>query len=65
MHVNNLCNNSFYFIFFHVVKESYERARGILQNHSTEHERLAKALLQYETLNAEEVVAVIQGKSIA
>lgn len=50
--------------FFYVLKESYERARNILQSHSREHTRLAKALLQYETLNAEEVVAVIEGKSI-
>ena len=53
-------------VVFHFLslKESYERARNILHNYSTEHKRLAKALLQYETLNAEEVVAVIQGKSI-
>ncbi|CAB3988718.1 ATP-dependent zinc metalloprotease YME1L1, partial [Paramuricea clavata] len=46
------------------IKESYERARNILQHYSTEHQRLAKALLQYETLNAEEIAAIIQGKSI-
>jgi ATP-dependent Zn protease len=50
--------------FFSCLKESYERARNILQHYSTEHQRLAKALLQYETLNAEEIAAVVQGKSI-
>ena len=45
-------------------KESYERAKSILQTYSTEHKRLAKALLQYETLDAKQMRLVIHGESI-
>ncbi|EDV20952.1 uncharacterized protein TRIADDRAFT_31113 [Trichoplax adhaerens] len=47
-----------------LIKDAYERARNILKTHSTEHKRLAEALLRYETLNLEEIKTVIQGKSL-
>ncbi|XP_046862900.1 ATP-dependent zinc metalloprotease FTSH 4, mitochondrial-like [Xenia sp. Carnegie-2017] len=47
-----------------LIKESYERAKNIIQSYSIEHKRLAEALLKYETLNVEDIEAVIQGRSI-
>lgn len=43
-------------------QESYERAKTILVKHAEEHKRLAEALLQYETLDAEDVNAIINGE---
>ncbi|KAJ7390048.1 hypothetical protein OS493_027573 [Desmophyllum pertusum] len=48
-----------------LLKESYERARSILQMHSKEHGRLAEALLKYETLDLHEIQQVIQGKQLS
>lgn len=47
-----------------LLKESYERAKMILKAHSKEHHKLAKALLDYETLSADEVAAVIKGEEV-
>ena len=44
------------------VQESYDRARAILRSHSTEHKALANALLQYETLDKDDIKAIIEGK---
>ncbi|KAI1305508.1 peptidase family M41-domain-containing protein [Xylaria venustula] len=43
------------------VNEAYERARKLLTDHRKELDLLAKALVDYETLNKEEVEKVIKG----
>lgn len=48
-----------------LLKESYERAKNLLQAHSKEHNRLAQALLKYETLDLEEIKVVIQGRNLS
>ncbi|KAI8148791.1 peptidase family M41-domain-containing protein [Fennellomyces sp. T-0311] len=40
------------------------RAREVLTNHMDELHRLAKALIEYETLSQQEIIDVIQGKPI-
>jgi len=45
-----------------LLEESYARVTGLLKRSSTEHHRIAKALLKYETLNEDELRLVIAGK---
>jgi len=45
-----------------ILQESYERAKLILKNHQKEHKMLAEALLKYETLDAEDIKAIMSGK---
>lgn len=45
-----------------LLQESYERAKNILKTHQNELKLLADALLKYETLDAEDVRRVIEGK---
>ncbi|KAK2579787.1 hypothetical protein KPH14_012180 [Odynerus spinipes] len=47
-----------------LLQESYERAKNILKTHAKEHKQLGDALLEYETLDSEEIKAVINGKKI-
>nr|XP_054752011.1 ATP-dependent zinc metalloprotease YME1L1-like [Lytechinus pictus] len=47
-----------------LLKDSYERAKAILKSHSKEHNLLAEALLQYETLNAAEITKVVKGQRL-
>ncbi|XP_022063740.1 ATP-dependent zinc metalloprotease YME1L1 isoform X2 [Acanthochromis polyacanthus] len=47
-----------------LLKESYERAKNILKTYSSEHKKLADALLTYETLDAKEIQMVLEGKSL-
>ncbi|XP_787399.3 ATP-dependent zinc metalloprotease YME1L1 [Strongylocentrotus purpuratus] len=47
-----------------LLKDSYERARTILKTRSKEHNLLAEALLQYETLNAVDISKVIKGQML-
>ncbi|XP_041459771.1 ATP-dependent zinc metalloprotease YME1L1-like [Lytechinus variegatus] len=47
-----------------LLKDSYERAKTILKSHSKEHNLLAEALLQYETLNATEITKVVKGQRL-
>ena len=47
-----------------IVLEEYARAREILQGNRETLVRLAKALLEYETLDSHEVNAVVQGETI-
>ncbi|CAK6968555.1 ATP-dependent zinc metalloprotease YME1L1-like isoform X2 [Scomber scombrus] len=47
-----------------LLKDSYERARGILKTYSKEHKKLADALLAHETLDAKEIKLVLEGKSL-
>ncbi|KAL6439835.1 hypothetical protein ACFW04_004099 [Cataglyphis niger] len=42
-----------------ILQESYERAKSILKTHAKEHKQLAEALLQYETLDADDVAAIV------
>ncbi len=46
------------------VNEAYERARKLLTDHRKELDLLAKALVDYETLNKDEVEKVIQGRPL-
>ncbi|KAI1826820.1 peptidase family M41-domain-containing protein [Xylaria intraflava] len=46
------------------LNESYERARKLLMDHRKELDLLAKALVDYETLNKEEVEKVIKGHAL-
>ncbi|KAI6215625.1 hypothetical protein M3Y94_00407100 [Aphelenchoides besseyi] len=43
-----------------LLRESYNRAKKILTEKATEHQLLAEALLEYETLTAEEVKSLVQ-----
>jgi len=45
-----------------IMQESYERAKAILKNHQKEHKMLAEALLKYETLDADDIKAIMSGK---
>uniref|UniRef100_A0A1B6L7H0 AAA+ ATPase domain-containing protein n=1 Tax=Graphocephala atropunctata TaxID=36148 RepID=A0A1B6L7H0_9HEMI len=45
-----------------IMQESYERAKSILKIHHKEHKMLAEALLKYETLDAEDIKAIMSGK---
>ncbi|TKR77568.1 hypothetical protein L596_018514 [Steinernema carpocapsae] len=47
-----------------ILNESYTRAKNILTTHKKEHHLLAEALLEYETLSAEEVKTVVNGGKI-
>ncbi|XP_026818423.1 ATP-dependent zinc metalloprotease YME1 homolog isoform X3 [Rhopalosiphum maidis] len=46
-----------------IMQESYERAKSILNVHHKEHKLLAEALLKYETLDAEDVKALLSKKA--
>jgi len=47
-----------------VVEDGYKRAKHLLDEHRSELESLAQALLEYETLSGEEIKKVIAGESI-
>ncbi|CAD6185612.1 unnamed protein product [Caenorhabditis auriculariae] len=47
-----------------VLNESYKRAKEILVTRKKEHQLLAEALLEYETLSADEVRRVISGQKV-
>jgi cell division protease FtsH len=46
------------------VQGQYGLAKGILIEHQDELHRLAQALLEHETLNKEEIMAVIKGQKL-
>ncbi len=48
-----------------IVNECHEKAKEIIRAHSDELERIAHALIEYETLTAEQIQRVVKGKSIA
>eukprot|EP00058_Branchiostoma_floridae_P016634 XP_002602122.1 hypothetical protein BRAFLDRAFT_234261 [Branchiostoma floridae] len=48
----------------HMLKESYKRAETLLKTHAREHKTLAEALLRYETLTADEIREVLDGKQL-
>ncbi|XP_074652973.1 ATP-dependent zinc metalloprotease YME1L-like [Tubulanus polymorphus] len=45
-----------------ILQESYERAKNILKLHTNEHKMLAKALMKYETLDKEDITAIVEGR---
>jgi len=47
-----------------IVERNYRRAREILQTQLQTLHNLAKALIEYETLDGEEVEAIVQGRKI-
>lgn len=46
-----------------ILNDSYERAKAILKTHAKEHKALAEALLKYETLDAEDIKAILSGEN--
>ncbi|XP_058126388.1 ATP-dependent zinc metalloprotease YME1L isoform X2 [Anopheles ziemanni] len=48
-----------------LLQESYDRAKAILKQHAKEHKALAEALLKYETLDAEDIKAIMGGEKLA
>ena len=48
----------------HIVDRCYQRARRILEDNIELLHALAKALLEYETLTGEEIVALLKGEEI-
>lgn len=46
-----------------ILTESYDRARAILKTHAKEHKALAEALLKYETLDADDIKAIMADKA--
>ncbi|CAO1395769.1 unnamed protein product [Diamesa hyperborea] len=44
-----------------ILSDSYERAKAILKTHHKEHKALAEALLKYETLDADDIKAILAG----
>jgi cell division protease FtsH len=47
-----------------LVDGGFNRAREILTEKAEEHKRLAEALLEYETLNGEEIAKVLKGEKL-
>ena len=47
-----------------LVQTAHQRARDILRNHWEELERVVKALLEKETLNREEFIAIMAGEPV-
>lgn len=47
-----------------LLADSYERAKAILRAHAREHRALADALLKYETLDAEDIRAIVNGEKV-
>jgi cell division protease FtsH len=47
-----------------IVEQGYDRAKQLLTEHSDELERLAQALLEYETLSGDEIKTILAGGSI-
>ncbi|CAB0014790.1 unnamed protein product [Nesidiocoris tenuis] len=45
-----------------ILQDSYDRAKAILKAHSKEHKLLAEALLKYETLDADDIKAILSGE---
>ncbi|XP_031439852.1 ATP-dependent zinc metalloprotease YME1L1 [Clupea harengus] len=47
-----------------LLEDSYERAKNLLKKYNKEHQKLADALLAYETLDAKEIRLVLEGKAL-
>ncbi|ERL88257.1 ATP-dependent zinc metalloprotease YME1L [Dendroctonus ponderosae] len=46
-----------------ILMESYERAKHILKAHAKEHKAVAEALMKYETLDAEDIKAIMADRA--
>ncbi len=46
------------------LNESYERAKNILKTHSNELKQLAEALLEHETLDADQIKRIIENHKL-
>lgn len=46
------------------IEDGYQRAMNILKTHRTQLDRLANALVEYETLSREEIEKVVRGESL-
>lgn len=53
-----------YYNFTDFLQESYERAKTILKNRAREHKALADALMKYETLDADDIKAILDGRPV-
>ena len=47
-----------------IIEESHSRAKALIEENRDKLERLAQALLKYETLSGDEVRAIIRGEDI-
>ncbi|XP_029313535.1 ATP-dependent zinc metalloprotease YME1L1-like isoform X2 [Cottoperca gobio] len=47
-----------------LLQDSYGRAKSLLKTYSSEHKKLADALLAHETLDAKEIQMVLEGKTL-
>ena len=47
-----------------LVDDGYARAKNLLTEKAQDHKRLAEALLEYESLNGEEIAAVLRGEKL-
>lgn len=56
-----MINNNLEMICF---QESYERAKTILKTHSKELKLLSEALIKHETLDSDDMKAIINGKKM-
>ena len=45
-------------------QESYDRAKAVLKAHNAEFHALAKALLEHETLDADEIKTILEGRQL-
>jgi cell division protease FtsH len=48
-----------------IVDEAYDAAKKILKKHNDELERLAQGLLEYETLNGDEIKIIVEGGTLS
>jgi cell division protease FtsH len=48
-----------------IVNECHDKAKEVINAHRVELERIAEALMEYETLTAEQIQKVVNGESIA
>jgi cell division protease FtsH len=47
-----------------IINECHDKARSVLEAHKTELERIAGALMEYETLTSEQIEKVVKGESL-
>ncbi|MPC83070.1 ATP-dependent zinc metalloprotease YME1 [Portunus trituberculatus] len=48
-----------------LLQESFDRAKAILKLHAREHKALAEALMKYETLDADDIKAILDGRPVS
>ena len=47
-----------------IIEDNYERAKEIVQTHRDQLDRIAEALLEYETLDGSEIDCILEGRSV-